>query len=53
MDHCAGSIVSKDVLPYAVYAGGRIVKFRFSEEMIMKLLNIDFSMLDEKLIIKI
>ena len=38
----AGSIVTKDVLPYAIVAGNpaRLIKFRFSEHQIEKLLNI-------------
>ena len=43
----AGSIVSKDVPPYAIYAGNRIVKYRFDANTIEKLLNFDFSSLDE------
>lgn len=39
----ANSVVAKDVPPYAIYAGGRIIKYRFDEETIEKLLNFDFS----------
>jgi len=37
-----GSIVTKDVLPYAIVAGvpAKLIKFRFTEEQIKKLLNI-------------
>lgn len=38
----AGSIVSKDIPPYAVYIGNQVVKYRFSDELIKKLLQIDF-----------
>ena len=50
----AGSIVTKDVPPYAVVAGipARIIKYRFSNEMIKLLLKIDFSKLDKDFIIK-
>jgi serine acetyltransferase len=38
----AGSVVSKDVPPYAIVAGNpaKIVKYRFDEEQIKKLLSI-------------
>lgn len=44
----AGSIVTKDVPPYAVYAGSRVVKYRFPEEWIQKLILFDYSKLTEK-----
>lgn len=47
----AGSIVSKDIPPYAIYAGGKIVKYRFSEKIIKQLLKIDYSKLEEKTIL--
>lgn len=39
----AGSIVTKDVPPYGIYAGGKIIKFRFNNEIIKEMLNIDYS----------
>lgn len=39
----AGSVVARDVPPYAIWAGNRIVKYRFSEEIIEKLLCFDYS----------
>ena len=38
----AGSVVSKDVPPYAIVAGNpaKVVKYRFNEEQIEKLLSI-------------
>lgn len=46
----ANSIVTKDIPPYAIYAGNRIIKYRFSEGIIKKLVNVDFSNIDvEKL----
>ena len=39
----AGSIVTKDVPPYAIFAGGRIVKKRFDDKTIEKLMRVDFS----------
>ncbi|MBM6929940.1 CatB-related O-acetyltransferase [[Clostridium] spiroforme] len=50
----AGSVVTKDVPAYAVVAGipARIIKYRFSNEMINLLLKFDFSKLDKDFIIK-
>jgi acetyltransferase-like isoleucine patch superfamily enzyme len=41
----AGSVVAKDVPPYAIVAGNpsRIIKYRFTESIIQKLLKIDYS----------
>ena len=39
----AGSVVTKDVPPYAIYARDRVVKYRFDEKTINMLLRIDFS----------
>lgn len=51
----SGSIVTKDVPPYAVVAGvpAKIIKFRFSEEIIRKLLEIKWWDLDEKHLIDV
>ncbi len=38
----AGSIVAKDIPPYAIYAGNRILKYRFSSEIIQRLKEVDF-----------
>lgn len=46
----AGSIVAKDIPPYAIFAGNKIIKYRFSEKVINKLLEIDFSKIDEKFV---
>jgi acetyltransferase-like isoleucine patch superfamily enzyme len=43
----AGSIVTKDVPPYAIYAGSKIVKYRFEVDVIKRLLKIDFLSLNE------
>ena len=50
----AHSLVSKDVPPYAIVGGvpARIIKFRFSEEIISQLLTIDYSKLTTEKIIK-
>ena len=39
----ARAIVTKDVPSYSIYIGNRVIKKRFSEEIIEKLKNIDFS----------
>lgn len=39
----ARSVVTKDIPPYSVYAGTRIVKSRFSDKIIEKLMRIDYS----------
>jgi len=43
----AGSVVAKDVPPYAIVAGNRaeILRFRFQDELISELLELDFSKL--------
>jgi acetyltransferase-like isoleucine patch superfamily enzyme len=42
----AGSVVTKDVPPYAIYTTNKIIKYRFSQKIIQQLLKIDFSKLD-------
>ena len=48
----AGAIVTKNVPPYAIVAGipAKVVKFRFDEETINKLLQIDYSRITEDLV---
>ena len=50
----AGSIVTKDVPPYAIVAGNpaKILKYRFDENVIKKLLDFDFSTLSKEQIQK-
>lgn len=42
----AGSIVTKDVPPYSIYAGNEIKKFRFSKDIIEELKKIDYKMIN-------
>ena len=48
----AGSVVTKNVPPYAVVAGNpaQIIKYRFSEELIKVLMRIDYSKLSKQMI---
>ena len=48
----AGSIVSKDIPPYAIYCGNKVIKYRFDHALIEKLLKIDFSNLKKEEIMK-
>lgn len=48
----AGSIISKDVPAYAITDGRRIIKYRFSDEVINELLKIDISKIDKEVLIK-
>lgn len=46
----AKSIVTKDVPPYAIWAGNKVVKYRFEENVIKELLKIDFSKINPEFI---
>jgi len=46
----SGSVVTKDVPPYAIYGGSRIIKYRFPEEIIEILLKIDLEDLNTDII---
>ena len=48
----AGSVVTKDVPPYAIVGGvpAKVIKYRFSPEMITELLRVDYSQLTEELV---
>lgn len=47
----AGSVVTKDIPAYAIVGGNpaKIIKYRFSDEIIKKLLSIDFENVDNKI----
>lgn len=48
----AGSIVTKDVPPYAIYAGGKILGYRFSSDIIEELVKIDYTKVTKEFILK-
>lgn len=48
----AGAVVSKDVPPYAIVGGvpAKVIKYRFSQEVIEYLLTLDYSVLSDEMI---
>ena len=38
----AGSVVAKNIPPYSIFIGGQVKKYRFSQQIIQKLMGIDF-----------
>ncbi|WP_428073568.1 CatB-related O-acetyltransferase [Candidatus Avelusimicrobium luingense] len=50
----AGSVITKDVEPYAIVGGNpaKVIKYRFEPEIRKKLLRVDFSKLDKETICK-
>lgn len=51
----AGAVVTKDVPPYAIVGGNpaKVIKYRFSEPIIKKLLNFNFSDLTQEKILRL
>lgn len=48
----AGSVVTKDIPPYAIAVGNpaRIIKYRFSDNIIKELIKVDYSKIDRKMV---
>lgn len=46
----AGSVVFKDVPPFAIWGNGKVLKYRFNQEIRNELLSIDYSIIDESFI---
>lgn len=46
----AGSVVYKDVPPFAIWGSGKVLKYRFDEETREILLKLDYSKIDEEFI---
>ena len=48
----AGTVVTKDVPPYAIVGGvpGKIIKYRFSEEIIKYMITLDYQRLEDNLL---
>ena len=48
----AGAVVSKDVPPYAIVGGvpAKIIKYRFSVDIINKLMNLDYAKMDDEFV---
>lgn len=44
----AESVVAKDVPPYAIYVGNKVIKYRFSQDIIKRLLKLDYSKMTAK-----
>lgn len=42
----AGSVVAKDVPPYAIFGNGKVIKYRFEQDIIDELIKIDYSKIE-------
>lgn len=42
----AGSVVAKDVPPYAIFGNGKVIKYRFEQDVIDELIKIDYSKIE-------
>lgn len=49
----AGTVVSCEVPPYAIYAGHKVIKYRFTPEVCRKLMKIDYSRFNQNVIDRI
>lgn len=47
----AGSVVAKDVPPYAIFVGNKVIKYRFEDSIIRQLLKFDYSQLTSQEIV--
>ena len=43
-----GSVVTKNIEPYAIFVGDKVRKYRFSEKIINKLEKVDYNMLEDE-----
>lgn len=48
----AKSVVAKDIPPYSIYAGGKIIKYRFNEEIREKLMRLKYERLNTEMVLK-
>lgn len=48
----AGSVVAKDVPPYAIYVGNSVKRYRFSDAVIKELMRIDYSSFDDDALLR-
>ena len=50
----AGALVVNDVPPYSIVGGvpAKVIKYRFTEDVIQKLLNVDYSKISEEMLLE-
>lgn len=46
----AGSVVAKNVEPYSIYVGNKVIKKRFNQDIINKLEQVDYSKINVELL---